>query len=406
MPDALFVAHRFPFPPDKGDRIRTWNLLAYLSSRFTVHVGCFVHEPVRPVNVERLRAVAGGECHFVPVNRARGLARSLIALVTGEPLSVRYLHSASMRSWVRRLAAKTRPVLAVASASTVAAYVLEIDGARRMLDLVDVDSDKWRQYAETRSGVAAWIYRREAKTLLHLERTLVGRFDANLLVTPHEVATMRALAPEDSARLHCISNGVDANYFNPLHDYRDPYPPTIQAIVMTGAMNYWPNVDAASWFAREILSRIRDRQPEARFFIVGHSPAREVRDLGSLPGVTVVGTVADVRPYIAHADVVVAPVRVARGVQNKVLEGMAMARPVVTTGRVMKGVLATAGRELLVADDTEAFATAVIEVLSGIHPFLGERARARVVSAYSWAAQLAQLEPLIGTSSMTAPGMP
>jgi sugar transferase (PEP-CTERM/EpsH1 system associated) len=335
----------------------------------------------------------------VPVNRARALARSLVALVTGEPLSARYLQSASMRSWVRGIATKTQPALAVASASTVAPYVLEVVAERRMLDLVDVDSDKWRQYAASRRGVAAWIYRREANTLLRHERELVARFDASLLVTPHEVATMRALAPEVGARLHCISNGVDADYFNPLHEYFDPYPQSVNPIVMTGAMDYWPNIDAAAWFAREILSPIRHRQPEAQFFIVGHSPTREVRSLGHLPGVTVVGTVEDVRPYIAHADAVVAPLRVARGVQNKVLEGMAMSRPVVTTGLAMKGVVAAPGRELLVADETEAFAAAVLEVLSGGHPFLGERARARIVSGYSWAAQLAQLEPLIRPTS-------
>jgi sugar transferase (PEP-CTERM/EpsH1 system associated) len=402
MPDAVFIAHRFPYPPDKGDRIRTWNVLSHLSRRFTLHVGCFVHEPVRPDHLERLREVARGACHLVPVHRARGLAKSLAALVTEEPLSARYLRSASMRRWVRAIAGETRPVLAVASASTVATYALQVEGARRVLDLVDVDSDKWLQYAATRSGPAAWVYRREAETLLRLERALIARFDASLLVTPHEVATMRTLAPEHGARLHCISNGVDTDYFSPLHDYSNPYPAGRRPIVMTGAMDYWPNIDAASWFAREILPQVRERERDAQFFIVGHSPAREVRDLGNLAGVTVAGAVSDTRPYIAHADVVVAPLRLARGVQNKVLEGMALARAVVTTGRVMKGILATAGRELLVADEVSSFADAVLEVLHGGYPFLGERARARVVAGYSWAVQLAQLDPLIAIDAACA----
>jgi sugar transferase (PEP-CTERM/EpsH1 system associated) len=266
--------------------------------------------------------------------------------------------------------------------------------------LTDVDSDKWRQYAATRKGLASWVYRREADTLLRLERALIARFDASILVTPYEVATMQALAPEYADRVHCISNGVDADYFSPLHDYPDPFGPDAfgtaeNSIVMTGSMDYWPNIDGASWFAHEILPRIREQVPRAQLFLVGHRPAREVKQLARLAGVTVVGAVADTRPYIAHACVVVAPLRVARGVQNKVLEGMALSRPVVTTSRVMRGILASAGRELLVADEEAAFADTVVEVLRGAHPFIGERARARVVAGYSWARQLARLEPLI-----------
>ncbi|MBL8838125.1 MAG: TIGR03087 family PEP-CTERM/XrtA system glycosyltransferase [Alphaproteobacteria bacterium] len=396
MNHAVLIAHRFPYPPDKGDRIRTWNLLTALSRHYVVHVGAFVHEPVSAGHVEAVKAACRGRCHFEPVNGLVGRARALLGLATGEPLSVRFLASSAMRRWVDDIVAAGKPELAVASASTVAPYAARVGAARSVLDLVDVDSDKWRQYAATRRGAAAWLYAREADKLLAFERALIARFDATLLTTPHEVATMRALVPGHGARIHHFGNGVDHAYFSPDRRYPDPYPAGTRAIVLTGSLDYWPNVDAAVWFAREALPLVRAHAPDAMFYAVGHNPAADVVSLGARDGVHVVGGVPDVRPYLAHAAAVVAPLRVARGVQNKVLEAMAMGRPVVTTSKVMQGILATPATELLVADEPQDFAEAVLGALDNRIPAMGLAARARILADYSWATQYDRLDAIIG----------
>jgi len=395
MRQAVLIAHRFPYPPDKGDRIRTWNLMLALRRRFVLHVGAFVHEPVTAEQRTAVEEMAGGRCHFEPVNGLVGRARALVGLATGEPMSVRFLASVAMRRWVDRIAAEHRPTLAAASASTVAPYAARVPGAKTILDLVDVDSDKWRQYAETKRGVASWLFAREARTLLAFERSLIASFDASLLTTPHEVATMRALAPGNDARIHHFGNGVDHEFFSPDRAFASPFPPAIAPIVMTGSLDYWPNIDAAVWFVHDVLPRIRERAPAATFFAVGHNPAPAVKELASRDGVTIVGSVPDVRPYIAHASAVVAPLRVARGVQNKVLEAMAMAKPVVTTGRVMQGIVATPGEEILVADSSEAFADSVLTALAGGPAAIGARARARILSDYSWNTQYRRLDAIL-----------
>lgn len=395
MKHAVLIAHRFPYPPDKGDRIRTWNLVTALSRHYTVHVGAFMHEPASAERLRMVESACKGRCHFEPVSGLVGKARALVGLATGEPLSVRFLASAAMRRWVDDIAAEVRPELAVASASTVATYAARIGAPKTVLDLVDVDSDKWRQYAATQRGAAAWLYAREAAKLLEFERALIAQFDASLLTTPHEVATMRALVPGHGARIHHFGNGVDHAYFSPDRGYADPYPPGTKAIVLTGSLDYWPNIDAAVWFAREALPLVRARAPDATFYAVGHNPAADVVSLGTRAGVQIVGGVPDIRPYLAHAAAVVAPLRVARGVQNKVLEAMAMARPVVTTSKVMQGILATPAVELLVADEPDAFAASVLAALDGRVPAMGAAARARILADYSWATQYDRLDAII-----------
>jgi sugar transferase (PEP-CTERM/EpsH1 system associated) len=197
------------------------------------------------------------------------------------------------------------------------------------------------------------------------------------------------------SRVDWFNNGVDFDYFSPDRNYPDPYPADCLPLVFTGAMDYWPNVDAVVWFAREIFPAIRATHAQARFVIVGGRPGQAVRDLAQLPGVTVTGRVEDVRPWLRHARLAVAPLRIARGVQNKVLEAMAMALPVVASAQAMEGIQAVSGRDLLVAEGATRLAEQVAAILNGAHPGMGAAARTAVLGHYAWPDNLRRVDALL-----------
>jgi len=393
MSELLFLAHRIPYPPDKGDKIRGWHLLAHLARRQRVHLGAFVDAPEDWRHADHLRSVCAS-VHLVGIHPRLGKLRALSGLVTGEPLTLPFYRDAGMQRWVdQRLAAGARRVLTFSSA--MARFVMHRPDLRRVMDFVDIDSDKWRQYAPTKSWPLSWLYRRESKKLLAWERRVAAEFDASLFVSAAEAADFRRLAPESAARVGFFHNGVDADYFSPERAYDNPFASDQQGqyLVFTGVMDYWPNIDAVTWFADAVLPLLRKRHPGLRFAIVGGRPSAEVRALGEREGVLVTGRVEDVRPYLAHARAVVAPLRIARGIQNKVLEGMAMARPVVATPQALEGIAARTGAELMVAGDAAAMAGAVMAALE--KPELGRAARARVLADFAWDASLARVDALL-----------
>jgi sugar transferase (PEP-CTERM/EpsH1 system associated) len=393
--DLLFLAHRVPYPPDKGDKIRSWNLLRHLARKYRVHLGCFADTLEDLHHDEALRPLCAG-LRVVALDPGRARLRSLAGLATGEALTLGYYRDRALAGWVRELLAAGRVSRVLAFSSSMAPYAMgpRAAGVRRVFDFVDVDSDKWRQYAERKPFPASMIYSREAKRLLDFERSASAASDATIFVSDAEATLFRSLAPESAGRIHVVPNGVDFEFFNPDGPYVSPFPPRAVPLVFTGAMDYWANVDAVSWFAREILPLVSKRRADAGFWIVGANPAPAVRELASLQSVTVTGRVPDVRPYLAHAAAVVAPLRLARGVQNKVLEAMAMAQRVVASPEAAEGIDAVAERDLVVAGGTEAFADAVCGALDGQWAGMGERARATVMARYGWDSALAGLENL------------
>lgn len=387
MEDLLYLVHRIPFPPDKGDKIRSYHLLKHLAKRYRVHVGAFIDDP----EDWRHEAALCGMCASVllcPLDPRKAKLRSLLGFMTGEALSLPYYRDAAMAAWVNgKLGEGIRRTVVYSSA--MAQYVMRAPGTR-VMDFVDMDSDKWRQYAASKSWPMSAIYRREGKLLLDWERRVAAEFDAGLFVSEREAADFSAAAPEVAGRIGWYNNGVDTDYFSPEREYENPYAPGETAIVFTGAMDYWPNADAVEWFAKEILARVRQARPDARFTIVGSRPTPAVHTLAQDPAVRVTGRVPDVRPYLAHAAVVVAPMRIARGVQNKVLEGMAMARPVVVSPQGYEGLSAKPDEELLLAGQADAFAAATLAALD--RPDLGPRARQRVLEDYAWDSCLARVD--------------
>ncbi len=405
MEELLYLTHRIPYPPNKGDKIRSYHLLRHLSTRYRVHLGTFVDEAQDWAHLDKVRGLCG-ESHFARLRPRLARLRSLSGLVSARPLTLPYYRDAGLKAWVDGLLAR-RPIRRIlVFSSAMAQYAMDHAAARRVVDFVDVDSDKWRQYGARKGWPLGAIYRREGRLLLAFEREVARAFDASLFVSEHEADLFRRLAPESAAKVGHFRNGVDTEYFSPREGYPNPYPEGEQALVFTGAMDYWPNQDAVDWFAREVLPLVRARRPRARFYVVGSRPGQKVRQLAALPGVVVTGAVADVRPYLAHARCAVAPLRIARGVQNKVLEAMAMARPVIASPQALEGIGALAGEELLVARDAVEFVSLCLSLLGRADPGMGRAARDRVLADYGWASNLAQLDSLLAREPRGAAARP
>jgi sugar transferase (PEP-CTERM/EpsH1 system associated) len=239
------------------------------------------------------------------------------------------------------------------------------------------------------------IYRREAQKLRNVEITASRSFDYTLFSSTPEASLFLKRTGRSAARVLAMRNGVDYEFFDPAFAGRNPYPAGRKVIAFTGAMDYWPNVEAAQWFVAEVMTALRHRFPAFDFWIVGAHPTRRVRALAR-GDVHVTGRVDDIRPYIAHADAVVAPLQIARGIQNKVLEAMAMARPVVATPAALEGLDLRVGDEVLAARNGQQFANTIAKLFAGETDGLGARARARIVADYGWPASLRVLDTLLG----------
>ena len=400
MNDLLYLVHRIPWPPNKGDKIRSYHILLHLAKHFRVHLGTFIDDPADSVYLPELEKICASVC-VRPLPPIRTKLRALTGLLTGEPLTLPWYRDAALRRWVDRTLREKNVEQAFIFSSTMAQYLPDASELTRVVDFVDVDSDKWTQYAATKRWPMSAVYRREGRKLLEYERKVARHSDASLFVSPAEAASFREFAPESATRVYAMNNGVDATYYSPeAVDGNSPYPSGKATIVFTGAMDYWPNVDAVIWFAEAVLPRLRDRHPGIAFYIVGNRPAPQVRALAELPGITVTGFVADIRPWIRHATLCVAPLRIARGVQNKVLEAMALARPIVATPQALEGLTAQPGSEILLAPaDAALFADTVSHQLSSPHEALGAAARARILADHDWERNLDRMEELLVPST-------
>ncbi|MEW6254181.1 MAG: TIGR03087 family PEP-CTERM/XrtA system glycosyltransferase, partial [Planctomycetota bacterium] len=270
----LFLAHRIPFPPNKGDKIRSFHLLKHLASRYRVHLGAFVDDPEDWQYANALKPYCAS-LKLVPLRPRRARLLSLAGLLTGEALTLPYYRHAELTRWARGLAADGSVSRGLAFSSAMAQF-LPRNLDRRVLDMVDVDSDKWTQYASTRPWPLSWLYAREGRRLAAWEARVAADVDATLLVSHDEAALLRARVPQASHKIAAFENGVDADYFSPARDYPDPYAADVRGVVFTGAMDYWPNIDAVIWFAERIFPAVRDRVPGAQFTIVGSRPAEAV----------------------------------------------------------------------------------------------------------------------------------
>ena len=250
----------------------------------------------------------------------------------------------------------------------------------KLVDLVDVDSQKWQDCADSSLWPLSWLHRLEAQRVRRLENQICQRADHVFVISEDELSTLQQANPHTNALV--AGNGVDTHYFSPSGQVNSDDP----ICCFIGVLNYFPNVDGLVWFANEIWPRIRAQHSNARLQIVGKSPNHSVLALANSAGVEVYADVPDVRPYLENSSAVIAPLRIARGVQNKVLEAMAMGRPVVASRAALTGIHARPNHELLMAESTEDWESAILRLLTDEtqRSSLGTAAQEYVVTHHDW----------------------
>lgn len=391
--EILFLAHRMPFPPDRGDRIRAHHVLRALARLAPVHVGSFVDDPADLLHLPDLARVAAS--HRVDVRRKPLWQAGAEALASGVPVSLAAWRSASLSRWVGDLLASGRIGTVFVYSGQMGQLVPADWRGRLVVDLCDVDSAKFEAYAAGAGAMRGFIHAREGRLLQRIEADLAARADHTLLASDEEAALLRARAPA-GRDIRALRNGIDAAFFAPEDVAPAPDMPRIgPRLLFTGQMDYPPNVAAATRMAKRIMPLVLARHPQATFHVVGRAPTPEVLALEGVNGTRVHGAVPDVRPFLAAADIITVPLDIARGVQNKVLEAMAMARPVIASPAAATGISGRDGEHFVIAGDDVAFA-ATIDRLAADPGTLGPAARAYVLAHQSWPAMLADLPALLG----------
>ncbi|MEX0866937.1 MAG: TIGR03087 family PEP-CTERM/XrtA system glycosyltransferase [Pirellulales bacterium] len=389
--EILFLTHRVPDPPNRGDRIRAHHLLQFLADQGNVSLGCLADEPVS----ESSRATLESLCRQVaiePLGASRWLSGGLSGL-RGRTITEGMFHSPKLRRTIGAWAAETSFDAVVVFCTSMLSYagLPELARATTIVDLVDVDSQKWLDYAAAHRGPKRWIYQTEGRRLRKLECTLPSRADHILLVSQQEADLYLSFCPND--RTLALPNGVDLEYFKPSGG-----PPAGGGkVVFLGVLDYGANVNGLEWFCRKVWPEVRRGEPSLTFQIVGRRPNAAVKQLGELDGVELVGEVADVRQYLQAAEMVIAPLQIARGIQNKVLEALAAGKPVVATPQALEGLPLVDDQTAITAATPQQWQDALLALHDDVprRERLGRQGRSYVEQHHHWQACLAPLSTLL-----------
>ncbi len=394
--NILYIAHRIPFPPNKGDKIRSFHQIKHLSKNHNLYLACLIDDQDDFQYVDELKKM----CRVVETAYRSSLNQVCptgLAFVRGQALSTGAFYSKALRLKIEAILESVPIDRIITFSSPMAEYVRTVDHIPKLMDFVDLDSEKWGAYAEYQPFPFAMLYRMEARRLKLYEEAIAKEFNQSVFISSEEADVFRNRVPGRPVAV--VPNGVDLEFFCPsgvsnTEGSDEGIPPTI---VFTAAMDYFPNIDGAQFFCEKIFPRIIDAVPGVRFVIVGRKPTPTVLQLARTGIVEVTGTVPDVRPYLAHASLAVAPLRIARGVQNKILEAMAMGLPVVGTLNAFQGIAATIEDGIRIQDDPKGFADEVIHLLR--HPELrshcGQSARTFVSQRCRWDDCGTDLEALV-----------
>ena len=368
----LFLCHRIPFPPNKGDKIRSFNILKKLSETYNVYLGCFIDDPFDRQYISKLNQYCV-EVFYINQYKLLAKIKGLSGFITNKPITLPYYFNKQLQQWTNRTIARHSIEQVFVYSSSMAQYVQDRDLSEnnysdltRVIDFVDVDSDKWRQYAEKKTGIAKWFFNREYKLLADQEQNICKQFTQSLFVSEDEARLFKVKQPQPHIpKIHGLLNGVDVNFFDPNTIFsHEKLLPRVPFISFTGAMDYWANIDAVLWFVSEVWPLILTVQPETVFCIVGGNPSNKIKALAeNHQSIIVTGRVHDVRPFIANAECVVAPLQIARGIQNKVLEAMSLNKAIVATSMAMEGINALPSNEVVITDDKIQFAQACLALI-------------------------------------------
>lgn len=386
---VLFLTHRLPYAPNRGDRVRAYHLLAHLSQQADVDVFSLVHDDDEASRASSITGVSS--VTTARVSRTRSLLRSLGALGTTTPVTHTMLDSPAVQPALDALVKSRRPDVVLAYCSGMARLVFAepLSGLPFVLDMVDVDSAKWEALSRIAAPPMRWVYRREHHTLRMFEARAAAAAFATTVVTEREASTLRQIA--EGGRVCVVPNGVDVSGLRP-----PQAPSTKRSVVFCGVMNYMPNVEAAKLLAIDVWPRVRQRHPDATLSLVGSHPARHVLALADhAKGIQVTGEVSDVRPYLWDAAVAAAPLVTARGIQNKVLEAVAAGLPTVVTPNILTALPSSVARACVAGTTAEELADAISSLL-GMTPdqrrLFAERAD---LTSLAWTQQLAPIHTLL-----------
>lgn len=414
----LYLAHRIPFPPNKGDKIRSFNEIKYLSKNHEIHLCCLVDNPKDLQYGNDLKKYCK-TVNTVSINPKLAKLKSLIHIFSFKPLSIPYFYSQNLQKKINHLLSDINFDCILCFSSSMAEYIflskffnIKIQNFSNtnpclIMDFCDVDSNKWHQYSKSSMFPFSYIYKLESHRLSNYETRIAENFDHSIFISEKEVDIFQKKNPHIN-NINFISNGVNSDYFNPEKSYSiniksdstsiDLSKNNFPTLLFTGAMDYHANIEGVVWFCEEIFPKIKTIIPEVLFYIVGSNPTFKIQRLQSENSIVVTGYVEDIRPYYQLADVCVIPLRVGQGVQNKVLEAMAMGKATITTSKAIEGINVIPGEHLLVENKPETFSQIVLMLLKDklYRKQLGIRARQFVKDNYNWDANMEKFEEFLG----------
>jgi len=397
----LFLVHRIPFPPNKGDKIRSFNEIKYLSKKHEIYLGTIFDQPSDGSYLENLNNYCK-EVYAVYYNKKLKLLKNMFFM---RSFTVASFYDKRLQTYVDHVLSNNNIDVILCFCSSMAEYVFrtilfkrnKLNNVKLIMDFVDLDSDKWLQYAEYSNFPLSSLYRLENIRLFHYEKKIINAFNNSIFVSNREVNILKKLY-SGRKDVHVVPNGVNTDYFylnkSKTINYNNNQNPIL---VFTGMMDYFANEDGVIWFSKYIFPRIRDAFPKVEFFIVGNNPTNKVWALSEIDGITVTGYVDDIRPYYWMADICVMPLRIARGLQNKVLEAMATGNAVVATPNASDGIQCHNGEDILIADDEIKFSEEVISLLKNDarREQIGKKAFENISRNYSWEENMNKLENLL-----------
>lgn len=386
--NILYICHRFPYPPKRGGKIRPFNMIKHLSRNHKVSVVSIVRSDEEAREAEGIKEY----CHrytMVALNNGVSWIKTVLNLLGPKPSSFGYFHSGKMTSVIEGELEENEYDLIFVHCSSVAPYVATVK-LPKIIDFGDMDSQKWLDYAKFKPFPFSMGYKLEGYKLERQEKWLARQFDYSSCTTKAELDTLQSFQVTENT--FWFPNGVDFEFFKP--DGKEYKKNTICFI---GRMDYYPNQECVFDFCKNVFPAIKAKIPDATFTIVGANPTPKVKALANINGIDVTGSVEDVRPYVLRSAVNVAPLNIARGTQNKILESMAMGVPVIASPLAAKGIDAVAETDFLVASSPEDYVKAVLRLFEDPkeRDRLASNGRKRMIERHNWKTSMQKLDVLI-----------